>query len=102
MKTKIKKWNILDHLKTDAEIAGYLETALEEKDYEFFIVALGTAAKARGINNMAKRIGVTRESLYKSFSGERRPNFETVFKAINDLGLRINITSQRSRASSRQ
>ena len=101
MKTKIKKWNILDHLKTNAEIAGYLDAALEENDYEFFIIALGTVARARGINEMAKRIGVSRESLYKSFSGVRRPNFETVFKAISDLGLRINIAPQNIRATRR-
>ena len=101
MKVKIKKWNVLDHLKTNAEIAGYLEAALEEGDYEFFVIALGTAARARGINEMAKRIGVARESLYKSFSGTRRPNFETVFKAINDLGLRINISPQNTRTARR-
>ena len=99
MKTRIKKWNILDRLRTDAEITGYLDAALEENDYEFFIIALGTVAKARGINEMAKRLGVSRESLYKSFSGKRRPNFETVFRAIDDMGLRIHITPQNAHNS---
>ena len=94
-KIKITEWNILDYLEDDEKIASFLEVCLEDNDYEFFMKALGDAAKAHGINKMAKKIGVNRESLYKSFSGSRKPNFETVFKAINELGLKINIVSQK-------
>ena len=89
---KITEWNILDYLKTEEDIANYLEAALEENDIEYFLIALGNVAKARSINKIAKEIGVGRESLYKSFSGARRPNVETVFKAIDALGLKINFT----------
>ena len=89
---KATEWNILDHLKTEEDIANYLEAALEENDTEFFLIALGDVAKARSINKIAKEIGVGRESLYKSFSGARRPNVETVFKAIDALGLKVNFT----------
>ncbi|MBQ7127817.1 MAG: putative addiction module antidote protein, partial [Alphaproteobacteria bacterium] len=89
---KATEWNILDHLKTEEDIANYLEAALEENDIEFFLIALGDVAKARSINKIAKEIGVGRESLYKSFSGARRPNVETVFKAIDALGLKVNFT----------
>ena len=90
-KITISDWNILDHLKTERDIAEYLNEALEEGDYDYFLHALGVVAKARGINDMAKKIGVTRESLYKSFNGKTRPNFETVLRAVKNLGLRIRI-----------
>lgn len=88
-KTQITEWNVLDYLKTEKDIANYLQAALEENDIEFFLVALGDVAKARSINKIAKEIGVGRESLYKSLSGARRPNVETVFKAIDALGLKV-------------
>ena len=88
LKDKITKWNVLDGLRNDEEIASYLETALEE-GYDFFLSALDDAARAQGINEMAKKMGVNRQSLYKSFGKSKKPNFETVFKAIDGLGLRI-------------
>ena len=87
-KEKISKWNVLDGLRNDEEIAAYLEAALDE-GYDFFLSALDDAARAKGINSMAKKMGVNRQSLYKSFGKNKRPNFKTVFKAIDGLGLRI-------------
>ncbi|GHT74454.1 transcriptional regulator [Spirochaetia bacterium] len=92
MKEKITNWNVLDGLRTDAEIAAFLEAAIEDGDYAFFVSALGDAVRARGINEMAKKMGVNRESLYKSLSGERRPNYETIFKAIDGLGLKVSFS----------
>ena len=94
-KIEITEWNILDYLENDKKIASFLEVCLEDNDYKFFMKALGEAIKAHGINEMAKKLGVNRESLYKSFSGNRRPNFETVFKAIKEIGLKINIVPQK-------
>ena len=88
-RNKVTEWNILDYLKTEEDIANYLESALEEENFEYFLIALGNVAKARSINKIAKEIGVGRESLYKSFSGTRRPSVETVFKAIDALGLKV-------------
>lgn len=95
-KTQITEWNVLDYLRTEKDIANYLQAALEENDVEFFLVALGDVAKARSINKIAKEIGVGRESLYKSLSGTRRPNVETVFKAIDALGLKVNFVPKNS------
>ena len=88
VKEKITRWNVLDGLRNDDEIAAYLEAALDE-GYDFFLTALDDAARAQGINSMAKKMGVNRQSLYKSFSKNKKPNFKTVFKAIDGLGLRI-------------
>ena len=93
-KEKITRWNVLDGLRNDEEIAAYLEAALEDGDYAFFLSALDDAVHAFGINAMAKKMGVNRQSLYKSFDKGSKPNFETVFKAIDSLGLRLSILSK--------
>jgi probable addiction module antidote protein len=96
-KIEITQWSVFDDLKTDEDIAGFLEACIEDNDYEFFTKALGIAAKARGINATAKKLGVPRDSLYKGFSGTHKPNFETVFKAISELGFRIRIVPDESK-----
>ena len=96
VKEKITRWNVLDGLRNDKEIAAYLEAALEEGDHDFFLSALDDATRAVGINAMAKKMGVNRQSLYKSFNKGSKPNFETVFKAINSLGLRFTITPNKT------
>jgi probable addiction module antidote protein len=96
-KIKITKWSVFDDLKTDEDIAGFLEACIEDNDYEFFTKALGIAVKARGINATAKKLGVPRDSLYKDLSGAHKPNFETVFKAIDELGFRVHIVPYKKR-----
>ena len=56
---------------------------------EGFVGAIGDVVRARGINTMAQEMGVSREGLYKSFSGKRKPNIETVFNALDKLGMQI-------------
>ena len=94
-KEKITRWNVLDGLRNDEEIAAYLEAALDE-GYDFFLSALDDAARAQGINSMAKKMAVNRQSLYKSFGKNKRPNFKTVLKAIDGLGLRICFATRQS------
>ena len=95
-KEKITEFNILDHLTDGDKISGFLEASLEEAeaagDYSAFIAAIGDAARAHGINSMAKKMGVNRESLYKSFNGRTRPNFETIFKTLRELGIRVSFS----------
>ena len=91
MNEKFTRWSVFDDLETDTDIAAFLEACIEDNDYEFFMKALNAASRARGINEMAKKIGVPRESLYKSFSGKHKPNFETVLRAIGQLGFSIRI-----------
>ena len=88
-KEKVTRWNILDYLDNEKSIAAYLQVALEENNPSGFLVAIGDVVRARGINAMAEEMGVSREGLYKSFSGKRKPNIETVFNALDKLGLQI-------------
>ena len=93
MKKKIKttKWDVLDYLDSEESIAYYLSAAIDENDPKALLMAIGDVVRARGVNEMAKKMKVGRESLYKSFSGKAKPNFETVYKALNTLGVKMNI-----------
>ena len=88
-KEKTTRWNILDYLDNENTIAAYLQVALEENNPAGFLGAIGDVVRARGINLMAEEMGVSREGLYKSFSGKRKPNIETVFNALDKLGMQI-------------
>ena len=89
MKTKILKWDVMDYLKNEKSIAAYLQAAAAEKDPAALVIAIGDIARARGINKMSAEMGVNRESLYKSLSGKKKPRFDTIFNAIDKLGLEM-------------
>ena len=78
MKIETKAYNPLDYLKTDDEIMEYLNDAYLDDDPKIFIIALGYLAKARGVTKVAKQSGLNRESLYKVFSGQSKPQWNTV------------------------
>ena len=78
-----------DYLKDDADIAAYLTVVLEEGDASALIEALGTIAKARGMNEIAKAAGLGRESLYKALRAEAQPRFDTVQRVLTALGVKL-------------
>lgn len=90
-KTSTTRYDVAEHLRTPEEMAAYLEACLEEAngDGAFVARALGDIARARGMAQVARDAGVSRESLYKSLSGDRNPGFDTVLKVIEALGLRL-------------
>ena len=90
-KEKITQWDVLDYLDNEKSIAAYLQVALDENNPAGLVSAIGDVVRAHGVNRMAKEMGVSREGLYKSFSGVRKPNIETVFNALDKLGMRITI-----------
>jgi probable addiction module antidote protein len=73
-------------------MAAYLEACLEEapEDAAFIAKALGDIARAKGMTQVARDAGLSRESLYKALSGERSPDFATILKVIGALGLKLN------------
>ena len=72
-------------------MAAYLEACLDEAkgDAAFIAKALGDIARARGMAQVARDSGLSRESLYKALSGERSPDFDTILKVVSALGLRL-------------
>ncbi|MBN1473266.1 MAG: putative addiction module antidote protein [Syntrophaceae bacterium] len=88
-KQKTKLWDAAEHLKTKADIAAYLEAALEENDPALIAAALGDIARAKGMTQIANETGLGRESLYKALSPEGNPEFSTILKVVNAMGLKL-------------
>jgi probable addiction module antidote protein len=90
-KTKTTPYDVAEHLRTPKEMAAYLEACLEEADGDaaFIAKALGDIARAKGMAQVARDTGLSRESLYKALSGERSPDFNTILKVISALGLKL-------------
>ena len=90
-KTKTTRYDVSDHLRTPREMAAYLEACLAESDNDaaFIAKALGDIARAKGMAQVARDSGLSRESLYKALSGDRSPDFETVLRVIEALGIKL-------------
>lgn len=87
------RWDSAKYLKTDEDMAGYLEACLQENDPVLVAHALGVIARAKGMSQMARETGLTREGLYKALSQDGNPEFATVLKVVNALGLRLHATT---------
>lgn len=92
-KTKTHPWDAAEHLETNEDMAAYLEAALEEGDVSLIAAALGDIARAKGMTEIARDAGLGRESLYKALSPEGNPEFATVLKVIQALGLKLHATA---------
>jgi len=72
-KTRTKSWDAAEYLKSDGEMAAYLEAALEDGDPALVAAALGDIARAKGMTDIARDAGLGRESLYKPEADGRTP-----------------------------
>ena len=90
-KTKASAYDVSEHLRTPEEMAAYLNAWLEEapEDAAGIARALGDIARAKGMSQVAKDAGLSRESLYRALSAEGNPSFSTVLKVAKALGLRL-------------
>ena len=91
MEIRTLPYEVAKTLRTPDEMAAYLEACIEEAegDAAFIAKALGDIARAQGMTEIARQSGLSRESLYKSLSGDRNPSFDTVLKVISALGLKL-------------
>lgn len=90
-KTKTSSYDVAEHLRTPEEMAAYLDAWLEEapEDAAGIARALGNIARARGMTQVAKDAGLSRESLYRALSAEGNPSFATVLKVARALGVKL-------------
>ena len=70
-------------------MAAHLEAALEEGEPSLIAAALGDIARARGMTQLARDTGLGRESLYKALSPNGNPEFSTILKVVQALGLKL-------------
>jgi len=90
-KTKTTRYDVAEYLRDPKEMAAYLEACIEESngDAAFIAKALGDIARAKGMSKVARDAGLSRESLYKALSGDRSPEFGTILKVVEALGLKL-------------
>lgn len=94
MSNKIKiadlpEFDLAEYLKTDEDIAQYLTIVLEDNDSAELTHALGVIARARGMTEVARASGLTREALYKALRPSSQPRFETIARVCAALGVKL-------------
>jgi len=94
-KTVTTRYDVAEHLRTHEEMAAYFEACLDEADGDaaFIAKALGDIARAKGMSQIARDTGLSRESLYKALSGDRSPGFDTILKVMGALGLKLHVAA---------
>lgn len=90
-KTKTTPYDVAEHLRTPDEMAAYLDAWFEEApdDAAGIARALGDIARAKGMTQVAKDAGLSRESLYRALSAEGNPSFATILKVARALGVKL-------------
>jgi len=84
-------YDVAEHLRTPKEMALYLDACIAESDGDaaFIAKALGDIARAKGMSEVARDAGLSRESLYKAISGQRNPDFSTILAGTRALGVQL-------------
>ena len=92
-KDTFTRWDAAEHLRTDADVVAYLQACLDEggDDPAFIATALGDVARARGMSQLARDTGLTREALYRTLSANGNPNLSTLLKVLSALNVRLSV-----------
>jgi len=100
---KTTRWDSAEYLKSEPDITAYLDACFEEagEDPAFLTHALGVAARARNMSQLARDSGLTREGLYKALSAEGNPSFGTVLKVADAMGYRFALVSKKRKSPAR-
>ena len=90
---KFTPFDVADYLESIEDVSAYLEIALEESADDPTAVprALGVIARSQNMSELARRVGMSRDGLYKALSAEGNPTWSTVLKVTNALGLRLTL-----------
>jgi probable addiction module antidote protein len=91
MTIETKKWDLAEHLDSDEKIALFLEAVFEEGDPALISAAIGEVARARGMSQVAKEAGLSRENLYRALSEGGNPEFATILKVMRAIGYDLTI-----------
>ena len=94
MALKTKPFDPAEYLDDDESIAAYLDEAMSTGDAKFIAKSLGVVARARGMTQIAKDTGLSRESLYRALGDDGNPEFATLLSVISALGLRLGVATK--------
>jgi len=85
----LPEFDAAEHLDSEEAVAAYLTDILEANDPALLAAALGDIARARGMSEIAKAAGLTREALYKALRPNAQPRFDTISRVCTALGVRL-------------
>ena len=89
MAEKLTTYDPADDLKSDAAVATFMAEAFETEDVSYIAHALGVVARAKGMAQIASETGLSREQLYRSFSGNGNPTLKTTIAVMKALGIEL-------------
>ncbi len=89
MALKTTRWDAAELLTTPERVAAYLEEAFDDGDPALITYSLGVAARAKGMSGLSRKTGISRQTLYRALSNEGNPEFVTVLKVLDALGLKL-------------
>jgi len=101
MGVKLKKWDVTEHMDNEEYISEYLKAAFESGDISEITRALADVARARNMTDLAEKMGISRQGLYKTLSENGNPEFATIQKLVAALGLQMSIVSPNKSAGKR-
>ena len=87
--TKLTEFDMADYLDSEEVITAYINAALEDGEPAVISAALGDVARARGMSQLARETGVSRDGLYKALSPTGNPSLSTFQSVIAALGLKV-------------
>ena len=88
-KTRTRRFDAARYLESDEDVAAYLDAVLEDGDPRVISRALGEIARAKGMTNIARSAGMSRESLYKALSPDGNPEMATFLKVVRAFGVQL-------------
>lgn len=89
MKAKLTTSDSAEDLTSDAAVATFMAEAFSSRDAGYIAHALGVVARAKGMAQIASQTGLSREQLYRSFSGTGNPTLKTTIAVMNALGIEL-------------
>ncbi len=89
MTTKLPTYDPAEDLTSNAAIATFMAEAFASGDAGYIAHALGVVARAKGMAQIASQTGLSREQLYRSFSGNGNPTLKTTLAVMNALGIEL-------------
>jgi probable addiction module antidote protein len=87
-----------DYIHGDAELAVFLKELLADGDARMIPVALRTAADVLGMTELARRTGLSRETLYRTLSSKGNPRLDTLSVILAAFGLRLDVAPVRAKS----
>lgn len=85
----LPEFDAADHIESEEAFLAFINDFLDEGDPSLIAEALGVAARAKGMTEVANKTGINRESLYKALRGNSQPRLDTIMKVLKAFGLKL-------------